>query len=72
VDATSIALLVEPEDIAASCQRLIQAARDAGGADNITCLLLRYNSEEASPLPDDRPLSESPSDPTDDIPSRIE
>ena len=59
VDAASIALLVEPSDIAASCQRLIQAARDAGGADNITCLLLRYDAGEASSLLGEKTISVS-------------
>jgi serine/threonine protein phosphatase PrpC len=45
--------LIKPEDLDGSCQRLINAAKDAGGADNITCILIRYNgagSEEPSPL----------------------
>jgi len=34
--------LIDTADLGGSCARLIQAAKDAGGADNITCLLLRY------------------------------
>jgi len=43
VDCNRIGALIDTADLDASCQRLIQAAKDAGGADNITCLLLRYN-----------------------------
>jgi protein phosphatase len=35
--------LIDTTDLNVSCARLIQAAKDAGGADNITCLLLRYS-----------------------------
>lgn len=44
VDSAEINELVDIADLDASCQRLIDAAKAAGGADNITCLLLRYNA----------------------------
>jgi len=34
--------LIDPDDLEASCERLIDAAKKLGGIDNITCLLLRY------------------------------
>lgn len=55
VEMTAFAGLVDPLDLDASCQRLIQAAKDAGGADNITCLLLRYNA--AAELTEDHACS---------------
>jgi len=36
-------VLIDTADLKGSCARLIQAAKDAGGADNITCLLLRHS-----------------------------
>ncbi len=47
VDSSRLATLIDPADLDASCQRLIQAAKDGGGADNITVLLLRYNATVA-------------------------
>jgi serine/threonine protein phosphatase PrpC len=47
VDSSRIAALIDPTELDQSCQRLIQAAKDGGGADNITCLLLRYNGAVA-------------------------
>ncbi|HEY4357123.1 MAG TPA: protein phosphatase 2C domain-containing protein [Acidobacteriaceae bacterium] len=46
--------LIEPSDLEGSCQRLIDAAKAAGGADNITCILIRYNAvnePEAAAVP---------------------
>jgi protein phosphatase len=34
---------VAAEDIQGSCERLIAVAKDRGGADNITCLLLHFS-----------------------------
>ena len=42
VDLRTLTTLVDPSDLKGSCERLIEAAKQAGGADNITCLLLRY------------------------------
>jgi len=39
---TAFSSLIDTADLSGSCTRLIQTAKDAGGADNITCLLLRY------------------------------
>jgi hypothetical protein len=44
VEGNSIAELVDPSDLQGSCQRLIDKAKAAGGADNITCILLRYDA----------------------------
>jgi len=49
VDSGRLPTLVDPLDLTASCQRLIDAAKGAGGADNITCLLLRYNAPASTP-----------------------
>jgi serine/threonine protein phosphatase PrpC len=43
VDSGLLVDLVDPTDLDSSCERLIDAAKTAGGADNITCLLLRYD-----------------------------
>lgn len=51
VEGDFIGPLISPSDLQGSSQRLIQAAKDAGGADNVTCLLLRYNTPLAAPLP---------------------
>jgi len=49
IDVGILPELIEPADLEGSCQKLINAAKDAGGADNVTCILLRYNaSQEAS------------------------
>ena len=39
-----IAELVDPDDLETSCRRLIEEAKSLGGADNVTCLLLRYSA----------------------------
>jgi serine/threonine protein phosphatase PrpC len=44
VEGASIAELVDPTDLEGSCQNLINKAKAAGGADNITCILLRYDA----------------------------
>jgi protein phosphatase len=46
-DAT-FSWLIDTADLSASCARLIQTAKAAGGADNITCLLLRYGGAAPS------------------------
>jgi len=41
-----------PAPADAAYQRLVDAAKAAGGADNVTCILLRYNAiPEAEPVP---------------------
>jgi protein phosphatase len=47
VDSSRLAELIDPSNLDVSCQRLIQAAKDGGGADNITVLLLRFNATVA-------------------------
>ena len=42
VAADAIAALVQGDDLEGSCRRLVDAAKESGGADNVTCLLLRY------------------------------
>jgi len=42
LDAPDFVRLIDPDDIETSCGRLIDAAKELGGIDNITCLLLRY------------------------------
>ena len=42
LDAPDFVRLIDPDDLEASCERLIDAAKKLGGIDNITCLLLRY------------------------------
>ena len=42
LDAPEFATLIDPDDLEASCQRLVDSAKELGGIDNITCLLLRY------------------------------
>jgi serine/threonine protein phosphatase PrpC len=44
VEGSSIAELVDPSNLEGSCQQLIDKAKAAGGADNITCILLRYDA----------------------------
>jgi serine/threonine protein phosphatase PrpC len=51
VQDSRIAELVDPEDLEASCQNLIDEAKSLGGADNITCILLRYNEPVGAPQP---------------------
>ena len=42
LDSPDFDTLIDPTDLEASCQRLIDSAKKQGGIDNITCLLLRY------------------------------
>ena len=55
VESGAIREMVDVSDLNHSCRRLIDAARAAGGADNITCLLLRYTTPEAGQLPGSEP-----------------
>lgn len=51
IDVNILPDLIVPSDLEGSCQRLIKAAKDAGGADNVTCILLRYDGDgEAAPV----------------------
>jgi serine/threonine protein phosphatase PrpC len=43
VDGGQICALIDTSDLQGSCQRLVDAAKDKGGADNITCLMLRHD-----------------------------
>ena len=47
LDAPEFATLIDPDDLEASCQRLVDSAKELGGIDNITCLLLRYIEQPA-------------------------
>ena len=58
VDSGLLVQLVDPTDLDASCERLIDAAKTAGGADNITCLLLRY--DEVAEAEIDAPAAQAP------------
>jgi serine/threonine protein phosphatase PrpC len=51
VDGAVIAGFIDPADLDGSCLRLIQAAKEAGGADNVTCLLLRYHTPAVTTQP---------------------
>ena len=42
LDVKTIAGLFERFDLEGSCRRFVQAAKEGGGADNVTCLLLQY------------------------------
>lgn len=42
-------ILREHENLQAACGRLLNAANDAGGRDNATCILIRIASEESLP-----------------------
>ena len=44
VDSDRFSALIDLADLDASCTRLVEAAKDAGGADNITCILLHYDA----------------------------
>lgn len=44
IDVNLLPGLIQPSDLQGSCQRLIDAAKAGGGADNITCILLRYDA----------------------------
>jgi PPM family protein phosphatase len=37
-----LAIIASSPDLQQSCNNLVQAAKDAGGEDNITCLLIRF------------------------------
>jgi serine/threonine protein phosphatase PrpC len=45
LDSPEFNTLIDPMDLEGSCQRLIAAASELGGIDNITCLLMRYSEE---------------------------
>ncbi len=60
VEGDAICTLVSAADLEGSCKRLIQAAKDAGGADNVTCLLLRYNAAVPAPAPKPSAQADSP------------
>jgi serine/threonine protein phosphatase PrpC len=61
VEGASIAELVDPANLQSSCQALIDKAKAAGGADNITCILLRYDAPvEALPEPTAEAAAETP------------
>jgi serine/threonine protein phosphatase PrpC len=51
IDVDILPNLIVPDDLEGSCQRLVDAAKDAGGADNVTCILLRYNGVPDLPAP---------------------
>jgi protein phosphatase len=40
-DARILTLLEQPGELDALCQRLIDSANDAGGRDNVTCILVK-------------------------------
>ncbi len=51
IDVALLPELITVSDLGGSCQRLIDAAKDAGGADNVTCILLRYDAgNEPAPV----------------------
>jgi protein phosphatase len=50
VDGQEIADLIDTTQLEASCRKLIDAAKARGGADNVTCILLRYNAPNAAPV----------------------
>jgi serine/threonine protein phosphatase PrpC len=39
--------VAEEADTEAACKRVIQHAKDSGGVDNITCLLIRVTAVES-------------------------
>lgn len=49
IDVGILPDLIDPADLEGSCQKLISAAKEAGGADNVTCILLRYDAPEEPP-----------------------
>ncbi|SEG46117.1 Serine/threonine protein phosphatase PrpC [Bryocella elongata] len=49
VDKEHLTELIGNDSLEASCQRLIDTARSMGGADNITCILVRYLGLEEEP-----------------------
>ncbi|MGB6974046.1 MAG: Stp1/IreP family PP2C-type Ser/Thr phosphatase [Terracidiphilus sp.] len=54
-DGPAIAAILQASaDLATACQRLIDTAKSRGGADNVTCLLIRFkeSGEEARTLKD--------------------
>ena len=54
--------LINPNELDESADKLLQAALENGGRDNITLVLLRDDSGIVSPLPDDQINVEDPSD----------
>ena len=48
LDAGHFEELIDPANLEASCQRLIDAANQRGGIDNITCLLVRHDAPDAA------------------------
>jgi serine/threonine protein phosphatase PrpC len=44
IDVNLLPELITPADLEGSCQKLVDAAKAAGGVDNITCILLRYDA----------------------------
>ena len=54
--------LINPDELDESADKLLQAALENGGRDNITLVLLRDDSGIVSPLPDDQINAEDPSD----------
>ncbi len=75
VEDDSIGTMIDPQDLEGSCQRLVNAAKQAGGADNITTLLLRYNTPApvSALLPtlesDSLSAQEAPASSVDDAPA---
>ncbi len=47
LDSPEFNILIDTSDLESSCQRLIDSAKESGGIDNITCLLLRYSEGPA-------------------------
>ena len=48
--------LTELDDPAACCERLIEAANEAGGHDNVTVVVARFEGDLPEPSPDDEPV----------------
>jgi len=48
LDSPEFNMMIDPADLEGSCRRLIESAKDHGGIDNITCLLLRFTEEPAA------------------------
>jgi serine/threonine protein phosphatase PrpC len=69
VEGSSISELVDPANLQGSCQQLIDKAKAAGGADNITCILLRYDAP-ATTQPETQ--TEAPLDVPVDVPSEAQ
>jgi serine/threonine protein phosphatase PrpC len=68
-DADTIAnLILDRQDLSEACQALIDAAKDQGAVDNVTCLLLRFSEAEGEPATAG-PVDESISKPTAELPT---